>query len=418
MEFFDFNFSRVLDHHRAASPFFAEAVHEHGPDGFCAIDGVPSTLPVSSLRRSLSGPSLRQRFLLLGSVPLFSLRSAYRAQQSARHRNLSARSVIEALSPGLPRSCFSRHARRCQRSSRLAHLSRLRPSAHPYGPRPLPRPIFRRGLVRDRLCLRLHHHRFVSVLVPLGAVPSPQERGQAAYLAGSAGQHSDQCLRDGRAGARRQPAGSTAARSRSLLLDGPRLCGLRSPLPVHASLSVFHHPRQKEYAVLSPHLASRRSLHRPALRPNHSPDRYPYGAALSRILRRIVYFDAEKESRLIFLTNNSLLLPLTIAQLYRARWQVELFFRWIKQHLYIKAFYGTTANAVKTQVWVALSVYVLVAILKKQLGLDQSLYQILQILSVTIFEKTALSQRLFNVVDELESPIVAKQLDLLDRQSV
>ncbi len=94
-------------------------------------------------------------------------------------------------------------------------------------------------------------------------------------------------------------------------------------------------------------------------------------------LRRIVYFDAEKESRLTFLTNNFFLLPLTIAQLYRARWQVELFFRWIKQHLYIKAFYGTSANAVKTQVWVALSVYVLVAIVKKQLGLDQSLYQIL-----------------------------------------
>ena len=130
------------------------------------------------------------------------------------------------------------------------------------------------------------------------------------------------------------------------------------------------------------------------------------------LLRRIVYFDAEKESRLIFLSNNFLLLPLTIAQLYRARWQVELFFRWIKQHLHIKAFYGTSVNAVKTQVWVALSVYVLVAILKKQLGLDQSLYQILQILSVTIFEKTALSQGFFNVADETESLTVVKQLDL------
>lgn len=132
------------------------------------------------------------------------------------------------------------------------------------------------------------------------------------------------------------------------------------------------------------------------------------------VLRRIVYFDAEKESRLIFLTNNFLLLPLTIARLYRARWQVELFFRWIKQHLHIKAFYGTSVNAVKTQVWVALAVYVLVAILKKQLGLDQSLYQILQILSVTIFEKTALSQGLFNVADEIESLTVAKQLDLFE----
>jgi hypothetical protein len=136
--------------------------------------------------------------------------------------------------------------------------------------------------------------------------------------------------------------------------------------------------------------------------------RYP------EVLRRIVYFDAEKESRLIFLTNNFLLLPLTITQLYRARWQVELFFRWIKQHLHIKAFYGTSVNAVKTQVWIALSVYVLVAILKKQLGLNQSLYQILQILSVTIFEKTALSQAFFNVADEIESLTVAKQLHLFE----
>jgi hypothetical protein len=129
-------------------------------------------------------------------------------------------------------------------------------------------------------------------------------------------------------------------------------------------------------------------------------------------LRRIVYFDAEKGSRLTFLTNNFLLLPLTIAQLYRARWQVELFFRWIKQHLYLKAFYGTSANAVKTQVWVALAVYVLVAIVKKQLGLDQSLYQILQILSVTIFEKTPISQGFFNVADETEDLNLANQLNL------
>jgi len=130
------------------------------------------------------------------------------------------------------------------------------------------------------------------------------------------------------------------------------------------------------------------------------------------LLRRIVYFDPEKESRLVFLTNNFLLLPLTITELYRARWQVELFFRWIKQHLHIKAFYGTSLNAVKIQVWVALSVYLLVAILKKRLGLQQSLYQILQILSITIFEKTALSQGFFNAADEFESLTVAKQLDL------
>lgn len=109
-------------------------------------------------------------------------------------------------------------------------------------------------------------------------------------------------------------------------------------------------------------------------------------------LRRVVYHDAETDKRLVFLTNNLALPALTIAQLYRARWQIELFFKWIKQHLRIKAFYGTSENAVKTQIWIAVCVYVLVAILKKRLGLDQSLYAILQILSVSLFEKTQIIQ--------------------------
>src|SRR5438128_2926544 len=103
-------------------------------------------------------------------------------------------------------------------------------------------------------------------------------------------------------------------------------------------------------------------------------------------LRRVSYFDVETNKRLKFLTNNFTLPALTIAQIYKCRWQVELFFKWIKQHLRIKAFYGTSENAVKTQIWIAVSVYVLVAIVRKRLGLEASLYQTLQILSVTLFE--------------------------------
>jgi len=105
-------------------------------------------------------------------------------------------------------------------------------------------------------------------------------------------------------------------------------------------------------------------------------------------LRRVSYFDTETNKRLKFLTNNFVLPALTIAQIYKCRWQVELFFKWIKQHLRIKAFYGTSENAVKTQIWIAVSVYVLVAIIRKRLGLEANLYQTLQILSVTLFEKT------------------------------
>lgn len=111
-------------------------------------------------------------------------------------------------------------------------------------------------------------------------------------------------------------------------------------------------------------------------------------------LRRVTYFDQKTGKRLKFLTNNFTLPALTIAQTYKKRWEVELFFRWVKMHLRIKAFYGTSENAVKTQIWIAVSVYVLVAIVRKRLGLEASLYQLLQILSVTLFEKTPILRAL------------------------
>jgi hypothetical protein len=111
-------------------------------------------------------------------------------------------------------------------------------------------------------------------------------------------------------------------------------------------------------------------------------------------LRRISYLDVPTRKRFKFLTNNFTLPALTIAQIHKSRWQVELFFKWIKQHLRIKAFYGTSENAVKTQIWIAVSVYVLVAIVRKRLELEASLYQILQILSLTLFEKTPILQAL------------------------
>jgi len=131
-------------------------------------------------------------------------------------------------------------------------------------------------------------------------------------------------------------------------------------------------------------------------------------------LRRIRYFDSKNNKTLVFLTNNFILPAATIADLYRCRWQVELFFKWIKQHLRIKAFYGTTENAVKTQIWIAVSVYLLVAIVKKTLKLAPSLYTILQILSVTLFEKTELLQALANTVYTNQNCSISNQLNLFD----
>jgi hypothetical protein len=131
-------------------------------------------------------------------------------------------------------------------------------------------------------------------------------------------------------------------------------------------------------------------------------------------LRRIKYYDAQTDTNYVFLTNNFSLPPLTITTLYRCRWQVELFFKWIKQNLRIKSFYGTTENAVKTQIWIAVSVYVLVAIIKSRLKLEQSLYTILQILSVTVFERTSLIRLLTNMDYKLEQPDDDNQLRLFD----
>ena len=131
-------------------------------------------------------------------------------------------------------------------------------------------------------------------------------------------------------------------------------------------------------------------------------------------LRRIKYFDTTTEKHLVFLTNNFSLPAHVIAELYRCRWQVELFFKWIKQHLRIKSFFGTSENAVKSQIWIAVSVYVTVAIIKKQLGIEASLYKMLQILSVTVFEKISLIQ----LFDESEYKVTSinmnKHLKLFD----
>jgi hypothetical protein len=141
---------------------------------------------------------------------------------------------------------------------------------------------------------------------------------------------------------------------------------------------------------------------------DHSVQRYP------EALRRVRIKDPQSGDTVIVLTNNFLLPALTICALYRCRWQIELFFKWIKQHLRIKSFFGTSQNAVKTQIWIAVSVYVLVAIIKKRLKLEASLYQLLQILSLTMFERTELQQLLTLARPESETLVSANQLSLFD----
>jgi len=131
-------------------------------------------------------------------------------------------------------------------------------------------------------------------------------------------------------------------------------------------------------------------------------------------LRRVVFYDAENDRRFVFLTNNFTLPALTIAKIYKCRWQVEVFFKWIKQNLHIKSFFGTSDNAVRTQVWIAISVYVLVAIVRKELGVDRGLSEILQILSLTLFEKIPIFQALSVSKSQDPEPPCSNQLSLFD----
>jgi transposase len=131
-------------------------------------------------------------------------------------------------------------------------------------------------------------------------------------------------------------------------------------------------------------------------------------------IRRVRFRDPETEKTLVFLTNQMTLPALTICDLYKSRWQVELFFKWIKQHLRIKAFYGTSENAVKTQIWIAVSVYVLVAIIRKRLKLDVSLYTLMQVISVTVFEKASIESMILQTVDSSGLAMDGNQLNLFN----
>jgi Transposase DDE domain len=131
-------------------------------------------------------------------------------------------------------------------------------------------------------------------------------------------------------------------------------------------------------------------------------------------LRRISFYDLENDRRFVFLTNNFSLSALTIAELYKSRWQIEMFFKWIKQNLHIKSFYGTSDNAVKIQIWIAISIYVLVAIVNKELGLESSLSEILQILSLTLFKKIPIFQTLSAQNSQDQELCFSNQLPLID----
>ena len=303
-------------------------VNEYWQNYIFPNNGVLAYARIPKMCQTLSRQLQNAKLFLLRSISVHGIRSVNFSRKPSRHRGVFAFCPKLSLSYWFSRQSFAQYFSTCKRKARLAYLRRLRPNFDQQGPKVVCQRFFRIRSERNSLCTRFLHDRFMSFFVSLGAFSQKKRRDKTSHT------------------------------------FGPE----RSYPRIHQGYRWFC--ARCEYL--------RRSFYR-AWRFLHN---YP------EKLRRIRYFDSETQKYPTFLTNNFSLPAITIAQLYKCRWQVELFFKWIKQHLRIKAFYGTSKNAVKTQVWIAIAIYVLIAIIKKQLKIEQRLYTILQILRVTMFEKT------------------------------
>jgi hypothetical protein len=351
---------------------------------------------VSPLRDALWRSAQGQELFLSRPIPLHGIRSTDLSRQFARHRSLPARATEQALPHGHQEPGFAQHSGRCQRESRLAHLCGLCQSliaiarrlyaAEPFGVDlkdtiDLCLSVFAWAPFRStKAAIKLH-----TLLDLRGNIPS--------FLHISDGKLHDVNVLD----LLLPEPGAFYIMDRGYI-DFERLYRLHEAKSFFVTRAKSNLKAQRRYShpvdrstglicdqtIVLSGFYSRQDFDTP--------------------LRRVRFKDPTTGKRLVFLTNNFTLPAFTITELYRCRWQVELFFKWIKQHLRIKVFFGTSENAVKTQIWIVVSVYVLVAIVKKRLNLSASLYEMLQILSLTMFERIPLDQLLNKIIaDDIQS---------------
>src|SRR5664280_2458843 len=388
--------------------------HESGPHRLLAIDQLSSRPGVPSLRRALSGRPPAARFHLLGSVSGDGLRPVDLSRKSARHRSLFGFVAGQAVSPGIPWQGGSLDAGGCERSrdwrifadfaQRLIAIARGLYVREPMGV-DLEQSLYALDSTTIDLCLTLFPWaRFRRRKAAVKLHTLLDLRGNIpTFIRVTDGKVHDVNMLDEimpQAGAFYVMDRGYVDFERLFLLTLSSaffLVRTKSNLLLQRRYS---HPVDKSTGVCSDQTVVLSSFESASVYPD--------------ALRKVSYCDAETGKRLKFLTNNFTLPALTIAQIYKQRWQVELFFKWIKQHLRIKAFYGTSENAVKTQIWIAVSVYVLVAIVRKRLRLDASLYQVLQILSLTLFEKTPILCALQGIDEDTNLAENANQLILFD----
>src|ERR1017187_3211361 len=346
----------------------AESIDASRPARFFAVDASSAADYVPPLRGALCRGAQGQEFLVSGPVPVHGLRAADLPRESARYRVEPSSPGGEALPLGDSRHCVPQHLGQRQCDSRLAYLRELRGAVDRHRTRLVCRGTLRRGSGRDGLRARRHDDRFVFVGLPMGTVPVGEGCRQAAHAARSAWQYSQLYSHLRRQDARCQRARLALARAGSLLRDGSRLPRLRAAVSLARGRQLLRHACQVEPQGRASLFPSGGSSDGSDLRSNCDLEWLLFAQRVSRSATSYQVHRSEDPQRLVFLTNQFVLPALSIADLYRCRWQVELFFKWIKQHLRIKAFFGTSENAVKTQIWIAISVYILVAIVKKRLN--------------------------------------------------
>lgn len=402
----DLNCTSVIRHASTHTLRLEQSGNVHRQTCFFTGNGSSSPAHLPTLRTTLQWQSPRKKFHLPGSVSQHGLCSTDLSRKLARYRSLPKSSTEQALPYGHTFQGGTQYAGRSQRETRLANLRRL------YIDEELGLDIDNTVYALDAttidLCLSVFpwaHFRQAKAAIKLhtlldlrGNIPT--------FIHISDGKLHDVNVLD----ILIPEPGAYYVMDRGYL-DYKRLHQLNQVaaffvIRAKSNLQfrrIYSHPIDK-----STGLRCDQTIKLTGFYPRQH---YP------NMLRRIKFYDVKTDKKFVFLTNNFSLPALTITELYRHRWQVELFFKWIKQHLRIKSFFGTSENAVKTQVWIAVSVYVLVAIIKKRLGIKASLYSILQILSLTIFETMTLDQLLTGCDQNMKINNDDIQLNLFDNFS-
>src|SRR3989338_2797195 len=348
------------------------ANNEHGQNCFFSSHGVLAALRIPQMRRALSRRLQGQKFFLHGSIFMHGLRPINLSRKPARYRILSSVHAKQTLSYGHSCSSVTQHAFECKQPKRLAYLCRLRASVNSHRSRFIPSRSFWCRIKRYGVRFRCHNHRLMSFVIPLGLFSKEQRSNQTSYTPGLTRQYPVIYRNHRRKSPRSQHIRHAHPRGWVFLHYGSRLSGLQSTLRLASSQRVFCHQSQIKLPVSPSLFTGSQKINRPALRSNSCFNRLSISRRLSGETSARKVFRFRTQPSLNVFTNNFSLEAITIAQLYKSRWQIELFFKWIKQHLRIKAFFGTSENAVKTQVWIAISIYVLVAIIKKRLNLKPS----------------------------------------------